>query len=40
MENKTEYQKKPAQTPAEMERTRNKKVYVPKGISSKPGTPW
>ena len=30
MENKTEYQKTPAQTPAEMERTRNKKVYVPK----------
>jgi len=30
MENKTEYQKRPAQTPAEMERTRNKKVYVPK----------
>ncbi|MCE5262671.1 MAG: Hsp20/alpha crystallin family protein [Deltaproteobacteria bacterium] len=30
MENKVEYQKIPAQTPAEMERTRNKKVYVPK----------
>lgn len=30
MENKAEYQKKPAQTPVEMERTRNRKVYVPK----------
>jgi len=30
MENKVEYQKKPAQTPVEMERTRNRKVFVPK----------
>lgn len=30
MENTVEYQKKPAQTPAEMERTRNRKVFVPK----------
>jgi HSP20 family protein len=30
MENKGEYQKKPAQTPVEMERTRNRKVFVPK----------
>jgi HSP20 family protein len=30
MENKVEYQKKPAQTPVETERTRNRKVYVPK----------
>jgi HSP20 family protein len=30
MEINTEFQKRPAQTPAEMERTRNKKVYVPK----------
>jgi HSP20 family protein len=30
MENKVEYQKKPAQTPAETERTRNRKVFVPK----------
>jgi HSP20 family protein len=30
METNTEYRKRPAQTPAEMERTRNKKVYVPK----------
>jgi len=30
MESKVEYQKKPAQTPVEMERTRNRKVFVPK----------
>jgi len=30
MENKVEYQKKAAQTPVEMERTRNRKVFVPK----------
>lgn len=30
MENKVEYQKKTAQTPVEMERTRNRKVFVPK----------
>ncbi|MBN2436966.1 MAG: Hsp20/alpha crystallin family protein [Deltaproteobacteria bacterium] len=30
MENKVEYQKKPAQTPVETERTRNRKVFVPK----------
>ena len=30
MENQAEFQKRTAQTPAEMERTRNKKVYVPK----------
>lgn len=30
MENTFEYQKKPAQTPVEMERTRNRKVFVPK----------
>lgn len=30
MENKVEYQRKPAQTPVETERTRNRKVYVPK----------
>jgi len=30
MDSKSEYQKKPAQTPVEMERTRNKKVFVPK----------
>ena len=30
MENTSEYQKMPAQTPVETERTRNRKVYVPK----------
>jgi HSP20 family protein len=30
MENKVEYQKKPAQVSIETERTRNRKVYVPK----------
>jgi HSP20 family protein len=30
MENKVEYQRRPAQTPMETERTRNRKVYVPK----------
>jgi len=30
MENSLEYQKKTAQTPVEMERTRNRKVFVPK----------
>ena len=30
MENKREYEKKPAQVPAETERTRNRRVYVPK----------
>ena len=30
MENKVEYHRKPAQTRAETERTRNRKVYVPK----------
>jgi HSP20 family protein len=30
MENTLEYQKKAAQTPVEMERTRNRKVFVPK----------
>jgi HSP20 family molecular chaperone IbpA len=30
MDSKTEYQKRPAQTPVEMERTRNRKVFVPK----------
>lgn len=30
MENKVDYQRKPAQTPMETERTRNRKVYVPK----------
>ena len=30
MENKVQHQKKPAQTPVEMERTRNRKVFVPK----------
>lgn len=30
MDNITEYQKKPAQTPVETERTRNRKVYIPK----------
>ncbi len=30
MEHKVDYQKNPAQTPLETERTRNRKVYVPK----------
>jgi HSP20 family molecular chaperone IbpA len=30
MENTVEYQKKPAQNPVELERTRNRKVFVPK----------
>lgn len=30
MDNRVEYQKRPAATPAETERTRNRKVYVPK----------
>lgn len=30
MEVTTEYQKRPAQTPVETERTRNRKVYIPK----------
>lgn len=30
MDSQIEYQKKPAQVPVEMERTRNRKVYVPK----------
>lgn len=30
MENKLEYQREPARTPVETERTRNRKVYVPK----------
>jgi HSP20 family molecular chaperone IbpA len=30
MDSSLEYQKKPAQTPVETERTRNRKVYVPK----------
>lgn len=30
MEHKVEYQREPAKTPVEMERTRNRKVYVPK----------
>jgi HSP20 family protein len=30
MENNVEYQKKSAQTPRETERTRNRKVYIPK----------
>jgi len=30
MENKVDYQRKPAQTPMETERTRNRKVYIPK----------
>jgi len=30
MDNSVEYQKRPASNPAEMERTRNRKVYVPK----------
>jgi len=30
MENKREYEKKPAQVPVETERTRNRRVYVPK----------
>ncbi|MCE5281036.1 MAG: Hsp20/alpha crystallin family protein [Deltaproteobacteria bacterium] len=30
MDGKVEYQKKPAQSPVETERTRNRRVYVPK----------
>jgi HSP20 family protein len=30
MDTQVDYQKKPAQVPVEMERTRNRKVYVPK----------
>jgi len=30
MDNRSEYQKKPASTPAETERTRNRKVFLPK----------
>jgi HSP20 family protein len=30
MDSKVDYQKRPAQTPVEMERTRNRRVYVPK----------
>jgi HSP20 family protein len=30
MDNSVEYQKRPASSPAETERTRNRKVYVPK----------
>ncbi len=30
MDDKVEYQKKPAQSPVETERTRNRRVYVPK----------